>query len=341
MDIVRSWRNVPGRLKGAALAIGNFDGVHRGHQAVLLEAMRIAEAEGSAARAPWCSSRIRASSSRRTGRSFELTPLPLKLELLAELGLDQTFVIPFDQALSPLSSPKRSPPTFWRAGSAPRMSWSATTSTFGKGRTGTPELSSRRSAEELGFGVDVVRAGRRGRRDLLVEQHARASSQGEAREAAEQLGYWWRVRGKVERGHGRGKGIGFPTLNLPLAQGQDVGARHLRDARLSQGRGAIAAAGYVGARARPSAMARRRSRPICSISTAISMARRSRSSSSSCSAATASFADKEALAEQMAEDCEQAARVVLAKIDGDDPMRRFRSAARSKPRHWIVASRRC
>ena len=42
MDIVRVWRDVPKTLKGAALAIGNFDGVHRGHQAVLGEAMAIA-----------------------------------------------------------------------------------------------------------------------------------------------------------------------------------------------------------------------------------------------------------------------------------------------------------
>ena len=46
MDIVRFWRDVPASLKGAVLAIGNFDGVHRGHQAVLCEAMRIAASEG-------------------------------------------------------------------------------------------------------------------------------------------------------------------------------------------------------------------------------------------------------------------------------------------------------
>lgn len=46
MDIVRFWRDVPDELKGAVLAIGNFDGVHRGHQEVLNEAIGIARNEG-------------------------------------------------------------------------------------------------------------------------------------------------------------------------------------------------------------------------------------------------------------------------------------------------------
>ena len=64
MDIVRGWRDVPAQAKGAVLAIGNFDGVHRGHQAVLGRGAAISPSRGHAAQAPWCSSRIRASSSR-------------------------------------------------------------------------------------------------------------------------------------------------------------------------------------------------------------------------------------------------------------------------------------
>ena len=46
MDIVHNWQDTPPALHGSVLAIGNFDGVHRGHQAVLNEAKRIAAAEG-------------------------------------------------------------------------------------------------------------------------------------------------------------------------------------------------------------------------------------------------------------------------------------------------------
>ena len=103
MDVVRSWQDVPGKLKGAALAIGNFDGVHRGHQAVLLEANRIADAEGRRSGAVVFDPHPRAFFAPEQP-FFYLTPLPLKLELLAELGLDQTFVIPFNRELSSLSA---------------------------------------------------------------------------------------------------------------------------------------------------------------------------------------------------------------------------------------------
>ena len=69
MDVITGWRDVPAQAKGAVLAIGNFDGVHRGHQAVLGRAAT-SPRQRVGAPAPWCSSRIRASSSRLTSPSF-------------------------------------------------------------------------------------------------------------------------------------------------------------------------------------------------------------------------------------------------------------------------------
>ena len=93
--------------------------------------------------------------------------------------------------------------------------------TYGKGRTGTPQQL-KALGKKLGFGVDIVEPVANDGvvfSSSKVRDHLR---QGELEEAAEQLGYWWRVRGKVERGAGRGKGLGFPTANLPLAPGQDI-----------------------------------------------------------------------------------------------------------------------
>ena len=75
-----------------------------------------------------------------------------------------------------------------------------------------------------------------------IREHLRA---GEVRDAAEQLGFWWRVRGRVGKGAGRGKGLGFPTLNVALDPGQDV--RHgIYAMRVENGGRSYHAAGYVG-----------------------------------------------------------------------------------------------
>ena len=101
MDIVRFWRDVPAKLKGAVLAIGNFDGVHRGHQQVLREAIAIAKREGRRSGAVVFEPHPREFFAPESP-FFRLTPLPLKLELLEALGLDQTFVIAFNRELASL-----------------------------------------------------------------------------------------------------------------------------------------------------------------------------------------------------------------------------------------------
>ena len=317
MDVVRSWQDVPGSLKGAALAIGNFDGVHRGHQAVLLEAKRIADAEGRRSGAVVFDPHPRQFFAPEQP-FFYLTPLPLKLELLAELGLDQTFVIPFNRELSSLSAEDFATKVVAQGLGASHVVVGYDF-TYGKGRTGTTQ-GLKAIGRGQGFGVDVVApVGEKGATfsSSSIRDHLR---KGEMREAADQLGYWWRVRGRVEQGHGRGKGLGFPTLNLPLAHGQEV-AHGIYALRVYHKGRRYDAAGYVG------------SSPTFGPGTPaleaylldfagnlygedvelefIAMLRGDRA-----------FSDGEALARQMREDCE-AARIVLRNIEQDDPMRRF------------------
>jgi riboflavin kinase/FMN adenylyltransferase len=326
METVRFLRDVPEKLKGAALAIGNFDGVHRGHQKVLSEAVAIAKREG-----------------RRSGAVvfephpreffapdmpfFRLTPLPLKLELLEALGLDQTFVIPFDQALASLSAEAFATDVVAKGLGASHVVVGHDFS-YGKGRTGTTEELAA-LGRALGFNVDVVApVGAHGTifSSSRIREHLR---QGETREAAEQLGYWWRVRGEVGAGAGRGKGLGFPTLNLPLAPGQDV--RHgIYAMRVDHDAGRHHAAGYVGIRPTFGA-----GEPVLEAYLLdfvgdlygkevdvefIEFLR-----------PDATFATPEALAAQMREDTDRA-RAVLAKIDKSDPIARFPLArALAKP----------
>ncbi len=153
MDIVRLWRGVPAELKGAALAIGNFDGVHRGHQEVLRAAIDIAKSEGCRSGAVVFEPHPREFFAPDTP-FFRLTPLPLKLELLAALGLDQTFVIPFDRELASLSAEAFATEVVAKGLGASHVVVGHDFS-YGKGRTGTTEELAE-LGRVLGFGVDIV-----------------------------------------------------------------------------------------------------------------------------------------------------------------------------------------
>jgi riboflavin kinase / FMN adenylyltransferase len=244
MDVFTGWRDVPAQAKGAVLAIGNFDGVHRGHQAVLGRARDLAKKSGKRSGAVVFEPHPREFFA-PDQPFFRLTPLPVKLELLAALGLDETFVIDFGPELSSLSAEAFATDVIAQGLGASRVVVGYDF-TYGKGRTGTPkELKA--LGTKLGFGVDIVEPVADGGvvfSSSKVREHLR---QGELEAAAEQLGYWWRVRGRVERGAGRGKGLGFPTANLPLAPGQDI-AHGIYAVRVEHKGHRYQAAGYVGPR---------------------------------------------------------------------------------------------
>jgi len=317
MDIVRSWREVPPELKGAALAIGNFDGVHRGHQAVLGEAIKIAKREGRRSGAVIFEPHPREFFAPGTP-FFRLTPLPLKLELLQALGLDQTFVIEFNSELASLSAEDFAAEVVAKGLGAGHVVVGHDFA-YGKGRSGTTgQLAA--LGRKLGFGVDVVEPVGMGGATFASSRIREHLRQGEVREAADQLGYWWRVRGKVGEGAGRGKGLGFPTINLPLEPGQDI--RHgIYAMRVDHDGGRYHAAGYVGARPTFGA-----GEPVLEAylldfagdlygkdvdAEFIAFLRRDET-----------FTSAQALADKMHEDCDRA-RDVLVRIDADDPMRRY------------------
>jgi riboflavin kinase/FMN adenylyltransferase len=249
---------------------------------------------------------------------FRLTPLPLKLELLATLGLDQAFVIPFDQALASLTAKAFATEVVGKGLGASHVVVGHDFS-FGKGRTGTTEELAE-LGRSLGFGVDVVSPVGFGGvvfSSSRVREHLR---RGEVREAAEQLGFWWRVRGRVGTGAGRGKELGFPTINLALAPGQEI--RHgIYAMRVDHDGRRYHAAGYVGPR------------PTFGDSVPVLEAylldfvgnlydEEVEVEFIAFLRPDQTFHNGEALAAQMTRDC-AAARTVLAKVEADDPMRRF------------------
>jgi riboflavin kinase/FMN adenylyltransferase len=244
MDVITGWRDVPAQAKGAVLAVGNFDGVHRGHQTVLGRARDLAREAGKRSGAVIFEPHPRAFFA-PDQPFFRLTPLPVKLELFAALGLDETFVIDFDAELSRLSAEAFATDVIARGLGASHVVVGYDF-TYGKGRTGSA-TQLKALGETTGFGVDIVEPVAD---DGVVFSSSRVREylrQGEMQKAAELLGYWWRVRGKVERGAGRGKGLGFPTVNLPLMPGQDI-AHGIYAVRVEHKGQRHQGAGYVGSR---------------------------------------------------------------------------------------------
>ena len=275
MDVITGWRDVPAQAKGAVLAIGNFDGVHRGHQAVLGRARDLAKETGKRSGAVVFEPHPREFFA-PDQPFFRLTPLPVKLELLAALGLDETFVIDFGPELSSLSAE-----TFATEVVAKGLGASHVVVgydfTYGKGRTGTPaELKA--LGGKLGFGVDIVEPVANDGvvfSSSKVREHLR---KGELEAAAEQLGYWWRVRGASSAAPAAARVSAFPPSIFRLCRARTLPTASTRSAWSTKDAAITAQA--MSDRARPSAAVSRCSKSIFSISRAIFMARRSTSSSS-------------------------------------------------------------
>jgi riboflavin kinase/FMN adenylyltransferase len=214
MMVLEGIDNVPPQARGAALAIGNFDGVHRGHQALLLAAASAAAAAGGKAGVVLFEPNPR-EFFQPDKPHFRLTPLPRKLELLEQFGLDLAVVLRFDAALAELSADAFIERVLVEGLGASHVVIGYDFR-FGKGRSGDPEMLQRAGAAK-GFGVTVV-AQVAGGGEVFSSSAIRAElAQGDVAGAAEMLGHYWRVGGTVIGGARRGTILGFPTANIALA----------------------------------------------------------------------------------------------------------------------------
>ena len=216
MDLVRDHKTVPDRLRQAVIAIGNFDGVHRGHQAVLSQALEIARDAGA-----FVGAMVFEPHPRQFFQPdvplFRLTPEPLKLELFEAFGLDLAVVLPFDAGFAALSAEEFVQQVL-NDGLGVRHVVTGYDFQFGRGRLGTPELLTE-MGQRLGFGVTVVEAAGEAGGAFSSSRVRQLLQDGSPEAAAEILGYWWRLAGTVTGGAKRGQGLGFPTANFAVADG--------------------------------------------------------------------------------------------------------------------------
>lgn len=199
--------------RGAVVAMGNFDGVHLGHRAVIGAALRMARAHGRPAFAVTFEPHPRSLFSPNSPQ-FRLTTETNKLRLLAGTGLSGAVVMTFDKVRAGTSAQD-----FIHHDLIERLGISGIAVGydfhFGKGRVGSPALLVS-EAPNLGIEVDVQAHVDIDERPVSSTAIRMALAEGQIADATAMLGGPWFVTGAVIHGEKRGRGLGFPTANIRL-----------------------------------------------------------------------------------------------------------------------------
>ena len=214
MRVLRHYRDIPAEAKGAVVALGNFDGVHRGHQALIAEARLVA----TAVRRPLAVAVFEPYPReffRPNDEPFRLTPFPEKAKLLAELGADYTMVLPFEAVLAGMAAQDFVLGVLKDSLAASHVV-AGREFRFGKGRGGDASMLAYMGEME-NFGVTIFESVPAGGLAKISSSDIRAAlKEGRPEEGARLLGRWWSIEGEVVRGDARGRTLGYPTANIRL-----------------------------------------------------------------------------------------------------------------------------
>jgi len=218
MKLFRHTTDLSPEMRGAVVALGNFDGVHRGHRAVIGRAQSIAADLGAPAAVLTFEPHPR-SVFRPDDPPFRLTPFRIKARLMEGLGLDALFVQHFDAAFSSLTAEQFVDQVLVRDLGV-RHVVAGYDFVFGHKRGGNLDLL-RTKGEVLGFGVTEVRPVIDGAGEVFSSTRVRqALEAGDPLLAGEILGHPFEIEGRVEHGDKRGRTIGFPTANVEVGEYQ-------------------------------------------------------------------------------------------------------------------------
>ena len=217
--------------KGMVVAMGNFDGVHLGHRAVIDAALRMGLAHGRPVFAVTFEPHPRSYFSPNTPQ-FRLTDEAGKLRLLAATGLAGAVVMSFDKRRAETTAQD-----FIHHDLIERLGISGIAVGydfhFGKGRVGSPGLLVA-EAPRLGIEVDVQAHIDIAERPVSSSAIRMALAEGQIEEATAMLGGPWFITGEVIHGEKRGRDLGYPTANIRLDR--NCGLKHgIYAVRVGQG----------------------------------------------------------------------------------------------------------
>lgn len=213
MRIIRDTHFIDPNDRGAAAAIGNFDGVHLGHQAVIDIARDAAKAVNAPLGVMTFEPHPRSYFSKDT-TPFRLMNADAKASRLEKIGVEKLYEIPFNEALASLSAQD-----FAQTVIADQLGLAHVVVgfdfCFGKARAGNATLLQSYGAK-MGFGVTVVPMLSIGTSPVSSTAIRTALTEGRPRDAANMLGHWHRLENIVIRGEQRGRELGYPTANMSI-----------------------------------------------------------------------------------------------------------------------------
>lgn len=214
MRIIRDTFYLDPTDRGAAAAIGNFDGVHIGHQAVIDITRKAAKDAGAPLGIMTFEPHPRSYFS-KDPNSFRLMNAKAKANRLEKLGIEKLYELPFNAALAALT-----PRAFAQTIIADQLGLAhvvvGADFCFGQGRAGTT-ADLQAFGAEMGFDVTVAPIVTNDAGAVSSTAIRKALTDGRPRDAAAMLDHWHRIEGAVIRGDQRGRDLGYPTANMSIA----------------------------------------------------------------------------------------------------------------------------
>lgn len=210
MQIHQGWQGLDASARGASVALGNFDGMHLGHRAVIDLARNPTAPLGVVTFEPHPRQYFSPDAP-----PFRLMNAEARANRLAKLGVQQLYELPFDARLA-TQAPEEFVHHVLGEGLGVSHVVVGSDFCFGRGRNGTA-ADLRRLGAEAGFSVTIAGLIQTGGDDVSSTSIRRALAEGRPRDAAAMLGHWHRIEGEVIHGEKRGRELGYPTANMSVA----------------------------------------------------------------------------------------------------------------------------
>ncbi len=214
LRIVHGWKGLSAADRGAAVALGNFDGVHLGHREVIAGAVEAGRRLGAPVGVISFDPHPRRLF-QPDEPAFRLMTTDQQARVLETMGVDRFYVLPFDFEMANFSDRDFALKVL-HEGLGVRHVAVGFDISFGKGRTGSPALMTA-YGEAMGFSVSVAEAVGEGAEKYSSTGVREALREGRPQDAAAILGQPFAIEGVVRRGKQLGRTLGFPTANVFMA----------------------------------------------------------------------------------------------------------------------------